>query len=123
VLSSYISAPKSISWDIVSAHKIRLEGTPPIELDTEADPARPGVFTGVCRYNGRTLPFAYRILEERDGEAMTLQLLLDECDPVYHLGEDHFSAVTVVGDDERSVITHSCELTHTRFLTRLILPL
>lgn len=123
VLSSYVSAPKSICWDVVSAHKIRLEGTPAIELDTEPDPTRPGVFTGVCRFDGRTLPFAYRILDERDGEAITLGLLLDECDPVYHLGDDHIGTVSVVGDEQCSLITNSCELTHTRFFTRLIMPL
>jgi hypothetical protein len=44
VLSRSVNAPKTICWSVVSAHKIKLEGTPPIELDTEPDPLRPRVF-------------------------------------------------------------------------------
>jgi Zn-dependent protease len=123
VLSSDVNAPKDICWDVVSAHKIRLEGTPPIELDTEPDPLRPGVFSGVCRFGDRTLAFAYQVLDERPGEAMTLRLLLNECDPVYRLGDDYVGAVAVSGDDHQSIITNSCELTHTRFMPRLMMPL
>jgi Zn-dependent protease len=123
VLSSEVNAPKEICWAVVSAHKITLESTPPMELDTEPDPLRPGVFSGVCRFGDRLLPFAYQILDERPGEAIKLRLLMDECDPVYRLGEDYVGAVAVVGDGQQSTITNSCELTHTKFTTRLIMPL
>jgi Zn-dependent protease len=122
VLSREVDAPKSTLWSIASANKVRLEGPPPMELDTEPDPRRPGVFTGTCRYGDKPLQFAYQILEERPGEAMTLRLLMDECDPVYRFGDDYIGAVAVSGDDRQSVITESCELTHTKFLTRLLMP-
>jgi Zn-dependent protease len=123
VLSNRVDAPKDICWAIVSAHKIKLEGNPPMELDTEPDPSRPGVYSGVCRFGDRSLPFAYEILDERPGEALTLRLLPDECDPVYRLGEDYIGAVAVAGDDRHATITNSCELTHTKFATRLVMPL
>jgi hypothetical protein len=87
-LSRNVSAPKSVCWSVVSAHKIKLEGTPPIELDTEPDPLRPGVFSGVCRFGDQVLSFTYQVLDERPGEAIMLRLLTNECDPVYRLGED-----------------------------------
>lgn len=123
VLSSVVNAPKDVCWSVVSAHKIKLESTPPMELDTEPDPLRPGVFSGVCRFGDRTLPFAYQVLDERQGEAIMLRLLTKECDPVYQLGEDYVGAVAVAGDGQQSTITNTCELTHTKFSTRLILPL
>lgn len=123
VISSDVNAPKDVSWAVISAHKIKLESTPPMELDTEPDPLRPGVFSGVCRVGERTLPFAYQVLDERPGEAMMLRLLLNECDPIYRLGEDYVGAVAVAGDDRRSTITNTCELTHTKVLPRLVLPL
>jgi Zn-dependent protease len=123
VLSSVVNAPKDICWSVVSAHKIKLESTPPMELDTEPDPLRPGVFSGVCRFGDRALPFAYQVLEERPGEAIMLRLLMSECDPVYRLGEDYVGAVAVSGDDKQATITNSCELTHRKFSTRLIMPL
>lgn len=123
VLSSVVNAPKDVCWAVVSAHKIKLESTPPMELDTEPDPLRPGVFSGVCRFGDRALPFAYQVLDERPGEAIMLRLLTNECDPVYQLGEDYVGAVAVAGDDKQATITNSCEVTHTKFSTRLIMPL
>ncbi|MET0409128.1 MAG: hypothetical protein ABW006_12245, partial [Hyphomicrobium sp.] len=43
VLSRTVAAPKEISWAVISANKIKLEGSPPMELDTDPDPSRPGV--------------------------------------------------------------------------------
>lgn len=122
-VSRAVDAPKSVAWSVVSANKIRLEGPPPMELDTEPDPARPGVFTGTCSYGERQLKFAYQILSETPGEALTLRLLTDECDPIYRVGENYIGAVAVSGDDQRSAITECCELTHTRISTRLLMPL
>jgi Zn-dependent protease len=122
-VSRVVDAPKAVAWDVVSAHKIRLEGPPPMELDTDPDPARPGVFTGSCSYGDKRLKFAYQILAETPGEALTLRLLTDECDPVYRVGEDYIGAVAVSGDDRQSAITECCELTHTRLSTRLLMPL
>nr|WP_246317586.1 site-2 protease family protein [Hyphomicrobium methylovorum] len=123
VVSAYVAAPKDICWDVISAHKIRLEGSPSVELDTEPDASRPGVYVGVCKFDGRSIPFAYQIVDERDGEALTVRLLTDESDPIYHLGEDYLAAVALVGDERNAMITNTCELTHTRFFTRLIMPL
>lgn len=122
-VSRFVDAPKTVAWNVVSAHKIRLEGPPPMELDTEPDPARPGVFTGTCQYNEKKLRFAYQVLAETPGEALTLRLLTDECDPIYRIGDDYIGAVAVAGDERRSVITECCELTHTKISTRLLMPL
>ena len=123
VISRHVDAPKATIWSVASANKINLEGPPPMELDTEPDPARPGVFTGTCKYADKQLRFAYQILDEKPGEALTLRLLMDECDPVYRFGADYIGAVAVSGDARRAVITESCELTHTKFITRLLMPL
>ncbi|MFT3732775.1 MAG: site-2 protease family protein [Hyphomicrobium sp.] len=121
-ISRPVDAPKSVAWDVVSANKIRLEGPPQMELDTDPDPARPGVFTGICQYGDKRLRFAYQILSETPGEALKLRLLPDECDPIYHFGADYIGAVAVSGDDKQSAITECCELTHTKFSTRLLMP-
>ncbi len=123
VISRDVDAPKDTIWSVASANKIKLEGPPPMELDTEPDPARPGVFTGTCKYADKQLRFAYQILDENPGEALTMRLLMDECDPVYRFGADYIGAVAVSGDARRAVITESCELTHTKFITRLLMPL
>ncbi len=122
-ISRPVDAPKAITWDVASANKIKLESTPPMELDTDPDPARPGVFTGFCLYGDRRLKFAYEILAETPGEALTLRMLMDECDPIYRFGADYIGAVAVSGDDRQSVISECCELTHTRLSTRFLMPL
>jgi Zn-dependent protease len=94
-----------------------------MELDTDPDPSRPGVFTGTCQIGDRRLQFAYQIIAETPGEALTLRLLPEECDPIYHFGDDYIGAVAVAGDDKQSVLTESCELTHTKLSTRLLMPL
>jgi Zn-dependent protease len=123
VVSRAVDAPKGLSWAVVSANKIKLEGPPPMELDTDPDPARPGVFTGACRYGDKRLKFAYQILSETPGEALTLRLLANECDPIYLVGADYIGAVEVSGDENQSVITEGCELTHTKLGTRFLMPL
>ena len=122
VLSSAVAAPKDVSWAVASAHKIKMERTE-IELDTEPDPERPGVYSGVCRYGDKALEYAYQILEEKPGEFFTFRILTDESDPIYRFGEDLVGAVAVAGDQHQSVITNSFELTHSRFSTRLLMPL
>lgn len=123
VLSIRVAAPQQISWAVSSAHKIKLEGTPPVELDSAPDPLRPGVYSGVCRFGDRVLPFAYQVLDERPGEAITLRLLTDECDPVYRFGDDYTTAIGVTGDSQHSTIVITSKIAHTKFLPRLFLPL
>ena len=123
VLSRTVAAPKEISWAVISANKIKLEGSPPMELDTDPDPSRPGVFTGISRYGERQLAFAYQIIAETPGEALTLRLLPDECDPLYRVGEDYIGAVAVAGDERQSAITECVELIHTKVSSRFLLPL
>jgi Zn-dependent protease len=122
-LSYDVGAPKDVTWSVVSARKITLIGTPPIELDTEADPERPGVYSGFCRTPQQSYSFAYRILDERPGEALSISILHDESDPIYAFGGDYVGSVAVAGNSERSTVTGSCDLTHTRFASRLIMPL
>ena len=122
-VSVEVDAPKATLWSVASAHKITLAGSPPIEIDTEPDPARPGVYTGYLRYGEVKRRFGYRVLEERPGEAMSLTMLPDESDPAYDYGSDSISAVAIAGDEEASTIVGSNELTHTRFATRFLAPL
>ena len=118
-----VRAPKPLTWSIVSAHKIELQTTPPITLDTEPDPQRPGVYTGFCRTAAKNYVFAYRVLEEQPGEALSLEILTEESDPIYNFGDEYVGAVAVVGDENSSTVTATYDLTHTRLLTRFLMPL
>lgn len=118
-----VDAPKPIIWALASAHSVRLEGTPPIEIVTEPDPARPGVYRGQLRIGELNLPMAYQVLEERPGEAMSLEILKAESAPECCPGDDYVCAFAVTGDDDTSAITLSYEVTHTRFSSRLLVPL
>ncbi|PPC85615.1 MAG: hypothetical protein CTY31_06655 [Hyphomicrobium sp.] len=123
VASYNVAAPKDITWQVVSANKITLAGQPKIEIDTDADPSRPGVFAGAVRMGDKQFSFAYRVLEMRVGEAMSLEILQTESDPIYRYGSDYVMAVAVTGDDQSSRVTTTHDLTHDRFLTRLLIPL
>ncbi|MFN0219420.1 MAG: metalloprotease [Hyphomicrobium sp.] len=123
VVTVTVEAPKALSWSIATAHKVTLIGNPPIEIDTAPDPARPGVFTGFLRYGDVSRRFSYRVLEERPGDAMSLTVLRDESDPAYDTGSDSVSAVAVTGSDDESTIVATSELTHSRFATRILVPL
>lgn len=118
-----VEAPKSVTWSILSAHKITLEGNPPIILDAAPDPARPGVYAGSISFSGRQVPLAYRILEERPGEAMLMTVIKQESAPECCPGEDYVCGSAVSGDETASIISMSYEITHTRFVSRLLIPL
>ncbi|MBK9080516.1 MAG: hypothetical protein IPL91_16140 [Hyphomicrobium sp.] len=91
-ISADVLAPKSVTWSVMSAHKIRLEGNPPIDIDASPDPARPGIYTGNISFSGRTLPFTYEILDERPGEALSLRVIKAESAPECCPGEDYLCA-------------------------------
>lgn len=118
-----VEAPKPVTWAVASAHDLRLEGVPPIEVRTAPDPARPGVFKGELHIGEMTLPMAYRVLDERPGEAMSFEVLKAESAPECCPGDDYVCAFAVAGDEARSVITSTYELTHTRFSSRLLMPI
>lgn len=90
---SDIKAGKSLTWSIASANKIKLEGAAKLEIDTEPDANRPGVFTGFCRTQAKAYAFAYRVLDERPGEAMTLQVIEDESDKIFRYGDGYTCSV------------------------------
>ena len=123
VASYSVAAPKDITWQVVSANKITLAGQPKIEIDTNADASRPGVFKGEVRLGETKFAFAYRVLEMRDGEAMSLEILQAESDPIYGYGNNYVMAVAVTGDDQSSRVTTTHDVTHERFFTRILIPL
>ena len=120
---SDIKAGKSLTWSIASANKIKLEGAAKLEIDTEPDANRPGVFTGFCRTQAKAYAFAYRVLDERPGEAMTLQVIEDESDKIFRYGDGYTCSVVVAGNDASSTIVTTYDLTHFRFGTRVSLPI
>ncbi|MEZ5898891.1 MAG: site-2 protease family protein [Hyphomicrobiaceae bacterium] len=122
-LSMDVNAPKSATWAVASAHSVRLEGTPPIEITTDADPTRPGVYTGRLKIGELDLPMAYRVLDERPGEAMAIEVLKAESAPECCPGDDYVCAFAVTGDEHTSMITSTYKVTHTRFSSRLLVPL
>lgn len=121
-LSLDVAAPKAVTWAIASAHSLRLEGRPPIEIITNPDPDRPGVYKGKLRIGELDLPMAYRVLEERPGEAMSLTVIKAESAPECCPGEDYVCAFAVTGNEAQSNITSTYQLTHTHFSSRLLVP-
>lgn len=121
-LSLDVAAPKTVTWAVASAHSLRLEGTPPIEIITNPDPDRPGVYKGRLKIGELDLPMAYRVLEERPGEAMSLAVIKAESAPECCPGEDYVCAFAVTGNDAQSSITSTYQVTHTQFASRLLVP-
>ena len=118
-----VNAPKAVTWSVASAHSIRLEGTPLIEIETTPDRQRTGVHSGTFKIAGREFPIAYRIVEERPGEAMLIAILKDESAPECCPGDDYICAFAVAGDGAVSTITSTFEVTHTKLSTRFLMPL
>jgi Zn-dependent protease len=117
-----VEAPKAVTWAVASAHSVRLEGTPPIEIRADPDPNRPGVYSGRLSIGQISLPMAYRVLDERPGEAMSLEIIKAESAPECCPGDGYVCAFAVNGSDEASAITSTYEVTHTRFSSRLMVP-
>jgi Zn-dependent protease len=118
-----VNAPKDVTWAVASANKIKLEGFPSLEVDTEPDTSRPGVFTGYYRMNDKQFHFAYRVLEERPGEAITLGVIQEESDRIFNYGQNWVCSVAIAGNEAASTLITSYDLTHTRLGTRLTVPL
>lgn len=121
-VSLSVDAPKAVTWAVASSHSLRLEGTPPIEIRATPDPNRPGVYSGRLLVGQINLPMAYRVLDERPGEAMSLEIIKAESAPECCPGDDYVCAFAVTGDEESSAITSTYEVTHTRFASRLMVP-
>lgn len=122
-LAFEVEAPKPVTWSVASAHNIRLEGTPPIEIAVSPDPDRAGVHRGHFKIGDRELPVAYRVIEERPGEAMLIALLKEESAPECCPGDDYVCAFAVAGEGQRSSLTTTLEITHTRLGSRFLMPL
>lgn len=118
-----VNAPKAITWSVASAHSIRLEGTPPIEIATTPDSERTGVHTGTFKIAAREFPIAYRVIEEWPGEAMLIEILKEESAPECCPGDDYVCAFAISGEGHVSTIASTFEVTHTRLSSRFLLPL
>ena len=118
-----VNAPKSITWSVASAHSIRLEGKPPIEIETMPDHERTGVHLGTFKIAERKFPIAYRVIQERPGEAMLIEILKEESAPECCPGDDYICAFAVAGDGPASTITSTFEVTHTKLSSRFLMPL
>ncbi len=118
-----VDAPKSVTWSIVSARKITLEGALPITLDTSPDPTRPGIYSGTLSFAQRVLPITYRIVEEHPEQAMLLAMIQEESAPDICPGRNYVSLSTLEGDEKTSRINLRYELTHEKLSTRLLMPL
>ena len=118
-----VNAPKDVTWSVASAHSIRLEGTPPVEIATTPDHDRTGVHSGTFKIAGREFPIAYRVIEERPGEAMLIEIIKEESAPECCPGDDYVCAFAVAGDGPASTITSSFEVTHTKLSSRFLMPL
>ena len=103
-------------------HQCTLEGTPPVTIDARPDPNRPGVYTGFVSFSGRQFALAYRIVEERPGEALLLEVLKNESAPECCPGENYVCAVGITGDEKASHLEVTQNITHTRFGSRLLVP-
>ncbi|MGL4395724.1 MAG: metalloprotease [Hyphomicrobium sp.] len=119
----HIAAPKTVTWAVASSHSIRLEGMPPIELQMTEDPDRANTYTGQILIGDRALAVAYRVLDERPGEAMSLEILRDESAPECCPGDDYVCAFTVTGDDQTSLMTSQYDVTHRQLTSRFLLPI
>jgi Zn-dependent protease len=122
-LSMVVEAPKSVTWSVASAHQITLEGTPPIKINALPDPAQPGVYAGTVSYPGREFKIAYRVLEERPGEALLMEIVPDKSSPECCPGDNYVCAVGVSGNDDVSTASLTQQITHNRFSSRLLVPL
>jgi Zn-dependent protease len=118
-----VDAPKSVTWSVASAHSIRLDGTPPIEIATTPDHQRTGVHSGVFKIGEREFPIAYRVIDERAGEAMLIEIIKEESAPECCPGDNYVCAFAVAGDGPASTITSTFEVTHTKLSSRFLLPL
>lgn len=118
-----VKAPKEVTWSVASAHSIRLEGTPPIEIATQPDRERAGVHSGTFKIAEREFPISYRVIDERPGEAMLIQVIKEESAPECCPGDDYVCAFAVAGDGPASTITSTFEVTHTKLSSRFLMPL
>lgn len=118
-----VNAPKAVTWSVASAHSIRLDGTPPIEIKTTPDHERTGVHSGTFKIAEREFPITYRVIEERPGEAMLIEILKEESAPECCPGDDYICAFAVAGDGPASTITSTFEVTHTKLSSRFLMPL
>jgi Zn-dependent protease len=118
-----VKAPKEVTWSVASAHSIRLEGMPPIEITTQPDRARAGVHSGTFKIAEREFPIAYRVIEERPGEAMLIEILKEESAPECSPGDDYICAFAIAGEGPESTITSTFEVTHTKWSSRFLMPL
>lgn len=109
-----IAAPPGLVWRLLTARTIEFGGLLPHRI--ESYPRRDGTRIVDCRVvvGEEHCPFAYRIVEERPGEALLIEVLNDGTDPAFVQGDNHFVATALEAIPAGSRLTFVSELDHGR---------
>jgi Zn-dependent protease/uncharacterized protein YndB with AHSA1/START domain len=118
-----IDAPADVVWRACSATEIVFEGPPPVAINVAPRPGSPGIFEGVITVGDRSMPIVYREIESRPEQAISIELLQQGSDPQVALGRDYYVVCTLEPHDGATRLSVMHELTHTKFSSRILVPL
>lgn len=121
--SLVVRAPRNLVWKVVSARQITFDDAVPITIDVAPDPTNPDIVSGTITVGETVMPVAYRELEMRPGEGGVFEFIKAQSDPIAVPGTDYFVAFTVAETPAGTRLTLAHDVTHTRFLSRIGIPL
>lgn len=121
--SILIHAPREVVWNVVTARQITFDDIVPVVIDVAPQPDNPGIIAGTITVGESAMPIAYRELEMRPFEGGLFEFIRAGSDPFAVPGIDYFVSFTLHEEPGGTLLSLGHDVTHTRFLTRIGIPL
>lgn len=119
----FVRAPREAVWRYIKAREIEYDGFVPMQIKVERDPARPGIEINHISYGARTMDMILRVAEEREGQAILLELMTEGSDPAIVAGESDYLGYVLADAPGGTMMTMSREVTPSSHLAPLTLPM
>lgn len=116
-----IHAPVATVWAVLRAPDITYDGMFPLRMVTRPVPGMPGVDDIALELAGHALRLRTRLLDERPGHAILLEVLKDGTSPEIYIGAKDYLGMVVESRDGATTLFGSREVTPDRLLSGMLL--
>ena len=118
-----IDAPCDVVWRMLRSRDITFDGMMPMHVVVETVPGRPDLEKGRIIVGPREMVLMMRIVDERAGKALLVEILSDGSDPAVVMGRDDFISYIVEETPGGTLLNLTRELVPTRVSAILSVPL
>jgi hypothetical protein len=118
-----IRAPREIVWQMLKSRDIVFGDRLPIRVFGEEVQGRPGIERVQIQAGSTRLQMLTRIVDERPGEAILYQILLEETDAVLIEGDDDYIGFVLIETPKGTRLDLTRETSPLHWISRLTVPM